>query len=150
MSYLARAEGLVNRIILKIRHKDSPTIQAKYHICDNDTAILGLRPSLLLGLVQINCSIATKDTRKVENIVDLANEYLDRFQGISNFSGKQKIHINENTTPVVQTQSKYPIYFKDELKKELHKMENMGMIEKVIEPTDWINATAYSRKRMES
>ena len=26
-------------------------------------------------------------------------------------------------------------------------MENMGVIERVYEPTDWVNATAFSRKR---
>ena len=79
-------------IILKIKHKNSPTIKAKFFICENDTAILGLRPSIQLGLVQINCSITTVDTkREIKNIEDLANEYPDRFQDIGSFPGKQKI-----------------------------------------------------------
>ena len=48
-------------IILKIKHKNSPTIKTKFFIYENDTAILGLRPSIQLGLVQINCSITTKE-----------------------------------------------------------------------------------------
>ena len=76
-------------IILKIKHKNSPTIKAKFFICENNTAILGLRPSIQLGLVQINCSITTVDTkREMKNIEDLANEYPDRFQGIGSFPGK--------------------------------------------------------------
>ena len=67
-------------IILKIKHKNSPTIKAKFFICENDTAVLGLRPSIQLGLVQINCSITTVDTkREIKNIEDLANKYPDRF-----------------------------------------------------------------------
>ena len=50
-------------IILKIKHKDSPTIQATFYICENDTVILGLRPSIQLGLVQITCSVTKKDTK---------------------------------------------------------------------------------------
>ena len=34
-------------LILKIKHQDSPTIQAKFYVCENDTAILGLRPCIL-------------------------------------------------------------------------------------------------------
>ena len=56
-------------IILKNKHKNSPTIIAKFFICENDTAILGLRPSIQLGLVQINCSITTVETkREIKNI----------------------------------------------------------------------------------
>ena len=78
-------------IIPKIKHKDSPTIKAKFFICENDTAILGLRPSIQLGLVQINWSITTVDTkREIKNIEDLANEYPDRFQGIGSFQGNKK------------------------------------------------------------
>ena len=58
-------------------------------------AILGLRPSIQLGLVQINCSITTVDTkREIKNIEDLANEYLDRFQGywIASQGNKKNTH----------------------------------------------------------
>ena len=51
-------------IILEIKHKNSPIIKAKFFICENDTAILSLRPSIQLGLVQINCSITTVDTKR--------------------------------------------------------------------------------------
>ena len=109
-------------IIMKIKHKNSPTIKAKFFICKNDTAILGLRPSIQLGLVQINCSITTVDTkREIKNIEDLANEYPDRFQGIGSFLGKQKIHIVDNATPVIQPPRKYPVYIREELKRELEK-----------------------------
>ena len=85
-------------LILKIKHQDSPTIQVKFYVYENDTAILGLRPCIQLGLVQFNCSVTKKETRKIESIDDLTNEYPDRFHGIGNFPGKQKIHLKENTT----------------------------------------------------
>ena len=51
-------------IRLKVKHKNSPTIKTKFFMCENDTAILSLRPSIQLGLVQINCSITTVDTKR--------------------------------------------------------------------------------------
>ena len=90
-----------------------------------------------LGLVQINCSVTKKKTRKIESIDNLANEYSDRFHRIGNFPGKQKIHL-KNTTPVVQPQRKYPVHLKEELKKELQKMEDMGVTERVYKLTDWV------------
>ena len=134
-------------MILKIKHKVSLTIQAKFYICENNTEILGLKPSIQLGLVQINCSITTNDTRKIENIEDQTNDYPDRFQDIGNFPGKQKIYINENTMSVVQPQRKYPVHLKDELKKELPQMKNMGVIEKVNETQiGWMHLHATKRK----
>ena len=133
---------------MKIKHKNSPTIKAKFLICENDTAILGLRSSIQLGLVQINCSITTVDTkREIKNIEDLANEYPDRFQSIGSFPGKQKIHIIDNATPVIQPPRKYPVHIREDLKRELEKMEDIGVIKKVNEPTDWVNAIACSRKK---
>ena len=113
------------------------------------TAILGLRPSIQLGFVQINCSIITVDTkREIKNIEDLANEYPDGFQGIGSFLGKQKIHIIDDETPLIQPPRKYPVHIREELKRELEKMEDRGVIKKVNEPTDWVNAIACSRKKM--
>ena len=106
------------------------------------------RPSIQLGLVQINCSITTVNTNgEIKNIEDLANEYPDRFQGIGSFPGKQKIHIIDNATPVIQPPRKYPVHIREELKRELEKMEDIGVIKKVNEPTDWVNAIACCRKK---
>ena len=62
-------------LILRIKHQDSPTTQAKFYVCEKDTAILGLRPCIQLGLVLINCSVAKKETKKIESTDDLTNEY---------------------------------------------------------------------------
>lgn len=59
--------------------------------------------------------------REIKNIEDLANEYPDRFQGIGSFPGKQKIHIVDNATPVIQPPRKYPVHMREELKRELKK-----------------------------
>ena len=83
------------QVILKIRYQDSSTIQAKFYVCKNDTAILGLRPCIQLGLVQFNGGVTKNETRKIESIEDLANEYPDRFQGIGNFSGKLKKYLKK-------------------------------------------------------
>lgn len=93
---------------------------------------MGLRPCIQLGLVQINCSITTVEKkREIKNIEDLANEYPDRFQGIGSFPGKQKIHIVDNATPVIQPPRKYPVHMREELKRELKKkMEDLGVIKK--------------------
>lgn len=136
--------------ILKIKHKDSTTIRAKLFVCDSDTTILGLRPCIRLGLVTVNCSITKAHTLKqVQNIDDLTKEYPDRFQGIGKFPGLQKIHLIEDATPVVQPPRKFPVHIREELKKELDKMELIGVIKKVTEPTEWVNAIACSRKKME-
>ena len=84
-------------LILKIKRQDSPTIQATFYVCENDTEMLGLRPCIQLGLVQINCSL-TKKKKKIESIDDLANEYpTDSTESVS-FQGNKNIFKREHNT----------------------------------------------------
>lgn len=81
-------------VVLNIKYKSLQTIQAKFFVCESGTAILGLRPSINLGLIQINCSTTSGNTRKLLKNTDYpTSEYPDIFQSSGNFAGKQIIHM---------------------------------------------------------
>lgn len=64
------------------------------------------------------------------------NEYNDTFKAASHLPGKHKIILHENTTPVIAPFHKIPLALDNELKNELLRMEQDGIIEKIIKPTD--------------
>ena len=105
--------------------------------------ILRLRPCIQLGLVQINCRVTTKNnSRKHSQPGKWKSWQILRYW---EFSREAK-----NTYWQKYNTNSPNLNLKDDMKKELQKMEKMGVIEKVNEPTDWVTAIAYRRKRMES
>ena len=50
------------------------------------------------------------------------------------------MQLEENSTPVIHAPRKIPVLLKSKLKIELDGMEAAGVIEKVEEPTEWVNS----------
>ena len=48
---------------------------------------------------------------------------------------------------MIHAPRKCPIHLKNELKQELHDMEQKGVIKKMTEPTDWVSSTVISRRK---
>lgn len=110
--------------------------------------ILGLQACRDLGLVKINCEINTRDaTTSLTSVDDMKRQYPGCFDTIGNFPGTFHITLEENATPTTHPPRKCPIHVKQDLQNELHKMEELGVIQKVTQPTDWLNSLAYSRKK---
>ena len=114
-------------------------------------AILGLPTLTKLQVVKLNC-VVTQSQRQspkqspVNCKEDLVKQYPDRFQGIGNFKGKAHITVDKAVPPVVHPPRKCPIHLKDDIKREIDEMEQLGVITRVTEPTDWVSSLAYSRK----
>ncbi|KAK7088654.1 hypothetical protein V1264_022553 [Littorina saxatilis] len=137
-------------ITIQCKFKKTEWHDAEFFVTDsNGPAILGLPSSRQLKLVTVHCAIQTAAApalKPVKNASDLERTYPDRFEGIGNFEGELHITLKEGAQAVVQPPRKYPIQLLDEIKSELKKMENIGVITPVTEPTDWVNALAFSRK----
>ena len=114
-------------------------------------AILGLPSCRELRLVEMNCEINETLNRpnpeaRIASKSDLIDAYPDRFEGIGSFRGESHITIDKSVPPVVHSPRRCPIHLKDEVKTELDKMEELGVITKVSAPTDWVSSIVYSRK----
>ena len=77
---------------------------------------------------------------------DLKALYPDRFDGIGKFEGEYHIVNDPDVPSVVHAPRKCPMHIKDDIKKELDEMINLGVIIPVSEPTDWVSSVAYSQK----
>ena len=139
---------------ISCRYGSSEWHDAEFFVVESDgPAILGLPSSRALRLVTVHCDVHTKTGPKTEKLKtiqdasDLQGLYPDNFKGIGHFPGELHITLQEGARPVIQPPRKYPVQLLDEIKAELEKMENLDVIPKVTEPTDWVNALAFSRKQ---
>ncbi|WP_419629159.1 reverse transcriptase domain-containing protein, partial [Thiolapillus sp.] len=139
--------GVIN---LSCKYRDSDWQNAEFFVTESEgSAILGLPSSRQLRLVTVHCAVQKVSTSKKQPIKDashLKHMYPDRFEGIGDFEGELHITLQEGAKAVVQPPRKYPIQLLDEIKSELEKMERLDVITPVTEPTDWVNALAFSRK----
>ena len=76
----------------------------------------------------------------------LLREYKDMFEGIGQMKGQCSIKLKDSATSVVCATRKVPHALQDKLKADLNCMENKGIITKVTEPIEWINALVCVKK----
>lgn len=67
-------------------------------------------------------------------------EYKDCFEGLGWLPGLHKIHVDKSVTPVVHPCRKVPFALREKLKDELARMEKLGIIKKIDEPTEWVSS----------
>lgn len=77
---------------------------------------------------------------------DLLSEFDDVFEEIGEFPGECKIHLDPAVIPVIYPPRKIPFTLRGHLKEELNRMEHQGIIVKVTEPTNWVNALVVVEK----
>ena len=97
------------------------------------TPLLGRESCEQLGLVQRISTIGSKG---------ILDEFPEVFQGLGCLPGKYHISVDPSVQPVVHPPRRIPHSKRDPLKKELDRMENVGIIEKVPlnEPADWVSS----------
>ena len=80
------------------------------------------------------------------NETDIVECYKDLFTGKGCLEGEYSIKIDRSVPPTVHPPRKVPLAIKDKLKTELDKMEQMGLIVKQDQPTEWVNSMDTSTK----
>ncbi len=97
-----------------------------------------------LGLITRVCDI-TKDP----DITDepLIAEYEDVFQGLVCLQGEIKITVDPDVTPVQHACCKVPFRLWDQVKHDLDRMEQLGVIDKVEEPSHWVSSMVIVKKK---
>ena len=74
------------------------------------------------------------------------NEYLDCYDEIGCLPGIHHIELKPNAIPVVSPTRRIPFALNAKVIDELRRMEKLGVIEKVAEPTDWLHTLVVVEK----
>ena len=89
---------------------------------------------------------APEAAKSIRSTDDLIKEFPDRLQGIGQFPGEYKIQLHHDAHPVIHAPRKCPITLCPKAKEHLNKMECLGVITCVDEPTDWVSSITYVQK----
>lgn len=99
--------------------------------------LLGIKTIKKMKLVT-RVEVVNDNTSKVKDILHGFSELFQGLGGITDYVYDMKL--KAEVAPKKEPCRKVPIQLMKPLKDELDKMEKMKVIEKVTEPTDWINA----------
>ena len=77
---------------------------------------------------------------------DIENRFGSVFQGLGHMPGKLHLDIDESQIPVVMPPRRVPIALKAKLKAELERLADLGVIQKVTGPTDWVSNLVIAEK----
>ena len=114
--------------------------QGQSLLCDNDCERLGL-------IKRVKVNVVNTDT---DVLSDFCHKYESAFKPdsgkFSSLPFTYKIELIDGAQPVVHAARRVPAALRDDVKNELDRMENMGIIRKVSEPTEWVNSMVVVRK----
>ena len=126
------------------------TVSQIIYVCRNMTTCLLGKPAIkALDMLRFSteselscCSLGSQEGQ------DILNEFPEIFQGLGNIKGAPiHIEIQEDVMPYhLSTLRHVALPLLDPLKKELSRMEEMGVIRKVEEPTDWCHPIVLVKK----
>ena len=106
-----------------------------FEVIDQDVPnILGLKTRTELNLIQRLDTINNQTG-------DILDTYSDVFEGLGCITdASYHIKVDESARPVVHPPRKVPVTLRPKIQQELNRMKKLDVIEKVEEPTDWVNS----------
>ena len=122
---------ILGRFTGRLRKDDVEVEQEIFVAKEVHKPLLGQPAIEALGLVQRIRGIRTKQLNPVEQFPSL-------FQGLGKLQGQYSIKLQEGAKPyALTTPRRVPIPLMKPVKEELERMEKMGVISRISEPTDW-------------
>lgn len=143
VSYSGHRLNTVGKVTLLVSTKDKYVPLEFEIVKDKSTPIFGLKACLELNLISrlysINCKTATGE--------EILENYSDVFEGLGCLPTEYKIRIDNDAKPVVNPPRKIPYALRNKVKNELQRLEKMRVIQKVTEPTEWVNSLVVVQKQ---
>ena len=79
---------------------------------------------------------------------DVLEEYSDVFRDqLGTFQEHVHLHVDHEISPFVMPLRKFPICLKENLRRELDRLEESGVLQKVMETTKWVSSMVIERKK---
>lgn len=113
-----------------------------------DFMVINFDAPCIIGLPFIEELEVLKKIQMVDdnNLENLLEEKKNLFIGVGKVKSEYSIKLKKYSVPVIEASRKIPMRIEEEVKAELERMENSGIIRKVVEPTEWVNSMVVVRK----
>ena len=98
-------------------------------------SIIGRKSAVDLDLIKL---VEKVEAQTEEN--EFTREFAESFKGIGCMKRPHHMSLEENATPTIHPPRKTPFGLRDKLKKELDRLVDQKIIEKVDYPTEWVNS----------
>lgn len=126
--------------------KTSHADQVEFFVVDTKSPpLFGLQSCIDFGLLKITFAVDCS-TELTKNSV--MQEIPQVFKGIGSVAGECSIQLKPDAIPVVHPPHKIPVALRDRCKKELDRIEKLGVIARVNEPTEWVNSMVVVEKKL--
>ena len=141
------------QVEIKCEYQGS-TCMANFYVVDTPgPPLIGLPTCEKLRVIELNCSINKQDShsnrhKPVNSKQELLQEYPNSFDRIGDF-GEQlttELILKPDAEPYIDPPRKYPLHKTDKIKQELDRMEELGVIRKVTEHTEWCSSLVFASK----
>ena len=112
----------------------------------------------VLGQSGVSGQSVSGQTKPSLSIVDLPlmqekveSTYADVFQGLGKFPGEPyKLRLKPDAVPVKHRPRKVPVHLQDAFHEEVERLVKIDVLEKVTEPTEWVNSFVIVEKVIDS
>ena len=146
ISYTGQQLKTTGKVKLQCKYKDRQD-DLTFHVVDTEAQpILGLQACIDLQLVKLLLSIEEKTEKETMTTDSVKQEYQQLFKGMGDIGGEARIQLRPDAVPVIDAPRRVPIALRDRLRQELDRMCEQNIIEKVTEPTDWVNSLVVVEK----
>lgn len=128
---------------LECSHKGE-SYKLDFHIVNKKVkSILGLEDSMRLKLLYLS-----PEVDELSGAMSEFEEYKTLFDdGLGKLPVTYKMTVDPKITPVIKAARRIPIAMKPLVIKELDRMEKLGVISKVVEPTNWVSNMVAAKKK---
>ncbi|XP_054259874.1 uncharacterized protein K02A2.6-like [Macrosteles quadrilineatus] len=106
--------------------------------------LLGAQDCINLGLILFDELVYQIQSCKVSE--KMLSSFPDIGNGLGCFEGHCEFKLDTSVRPIVVPPRRYPVALKKEIQDEIKRLEDLQVIKKVTEPTDWVSAMVVVKK----
>ena len=123
---------------------------------DADINLLGSRAAQQMNLIQVNHENILSETNEVRAVnnqrtraltkEDVLRKYPDVFEGLGELGEPLYLEVDDTVKPVQISPKRIPEALRKPLKDHLSDLEEQGIIQQVVEATEWVSSIVVKRK----
>lgn len=118
----------------------------EFVVVDSDRAVPKPNHEADLIRVQQHNVMSVNTSQACFTAEQLLKDYPDVFEGTGKLESQYNLEVNDGATTVVHPLRRVPVALQVKLKEEWDRIQSLGIIEQVTEPTPWVSSLVTVQK----